>query len=63
MPKTLQLCPELEIIADFYLPEESELLFERLYQEQEWPDNRYIVAGRQFILPRLQTWHAAAGIH
>ncbi|MGZ8227278.1 MAG: alpha-ketoglutarate-dependent dioxygenase AlkB family protein [Methylococcaceae bacterium] len=55
-------CTELELIESFYDDAESERLYERLLHEQNWPDNRYIVAGRQFILPRLQTWHADPGI-
>ncbi|MFZ2313539.1 MAG: alpha-ketoglutarate-dependent dioxygenase AlkB [Methylobacter sp.] len=56
-------CPELEIIEEFYDAAESNCLYQRLLQEQNWPDNRYTVSGRQFILPRLQTWHADLGIH
>lgn len=55
-------CTELELIESFYDDAESERLYQRLLHEQNWPDNRYIVAGRQFILPRLQTWHADPGI-
>ncbi len=55
-------CTELNVIERFYDAAESEQLYQRLLHEQNWPDNHYIVAGRQFILPRLQTWHADAGI-
>ena len=55
-------CPELEAIKAFYDAAESEGLYLRLLREQNWPDNRYAVAGRQFTLPRLQTWHADPGI-
>jgi alkylated DNA repair dioxygenase AlkB len=55
-------CPELESIEAFYDAAESERIYRRLLHEQNWPDNRYVVAGRQFILPRLQTWHADPGI-
>src|SRR5450759_1974770 len=55
-------CPELEVIEDFYDAAECEQIYRRLLHEQNWPDNRYTVAGRQFILPRLQTWHADLGI-
>jgi len=58
----LTCCPELELIDGFYDTDESERIYRRLVQEQNWPDNRYIVAGRQFTLPRLQTWHADPGI-
>lgn len=55
-------CPELEIIEGFYDAAASEGLYLRLLREQNWPDNRYVVFGRQFTLPRLQTWHADPGI-
>jgi alkylated DNA repair dioxygenase AlkB len=55
-------CTELAVIEGFYDTVDSERLYQRLLHEQNWPDNRYIVAGRQFTLPRLQTWHADAGI-
>jgi len=55
-------CPVLEIIEDFYDAAECERIYRRLLHEQDWPDNRYTVAGRQFTLPRLQTWHADPGI-
>ena len=49
-------CTELAVIEGFYDAADSEQLYQRLLHEQNWPDNHYIVAGRQFILPRLQTW-------
>jgi hypothetical protein len=55
-------CTELEVIEDFYAAADCERIYHRLLQEQDWPDNHYIVAGRQFTLPRLQTWHADPGI-
>lgn len=55
-------CAELELIEAFYSAAESERLYQRLLREQNWPDNRYTVAGRQFTLPRLQIWHADPGI-
>ncbi|MEQ1621642.1 MAG: alpha-ketoglutarate-dependent dioxygenase AlkB [Methylococcales bacterium] len=58
----MECCPELESIADFYDAAECERIYSRLLNEQNWPDNRYVVSGRQFILPRLQTWHADPGI-
>lgn len=48
--------------SSLYSEPESRHLFERLLNENDWPDNRYVVAGRQFTLPRLQTWHADPGI-
>ena len=50
------------MIEDFYAVADCEHIYHRLLQEQNWPDNHYIVAGRQFTLPRLQTWHADPGI-
>lgn len=55
-------CTELEVIEDFYAVADCERIYQRLLQEQNWPDNHYIVAGRQYTLPRLQTWHADPGI-
>ena len=55
-------CTELEVIEDFYAAVDCERIYHHLLQEQNWPDNHYIVAGRQFTLPRLQTWHADPGI-
>ena len=59
----MTLCPELEVVEAFYDTDGRDYIYQRLLQEQNWPDNRYSVAGRQFILPRLQTWHADPGIH
>jgi alkylated DNA repair dioxygenase AlkB len=55
-------CNELEVIEDFYAVADCKRIYQRLLQEQNWPDNHYIVAGRQFTLPRLQTWHADPGV-
>jgi alkylated DNA repair dioxygenase AlkB len=55
-------CPDFELIEEFYDAAECKRIFQRLLDEQNWPDNHYVVAGRQFILPRLQTWHADSGI-
>jgi alkylated DNA repair dioxygenase AlkB len=55
-------CPELEIIEDFYDTAECDRIYRHFLHEHLWPDNRYAVAGRQFTLPRLQTWHADPGI-
>lgn len=55
-------CDELEMFDSAYDPEQSEHLYRRLLSEQNWPDNHYKFAGRQFVLPRLQTWHADPGI-
>jgi alkylated DNA repair dioxygenase AlkB len=53
---------ELKVIEHFYDAAECEVIYRRLLQEQNWPDNCYSVAGRAFTLPRLQTWHADPGI-
>ncbi|OQK18612.1 2OG-Fe(II) oxygenase [Methyloprofundus sedimenti] len=55
-------CPELKLFEGFYDAIESDRLYQRLFEEQDWPDNHYSVAGRQLTLPRLQTWHADTGI-
>ncbi|MGR9115574.1 MAG: alpha-ketoglutarate-dependent dioxygenase AlkB family protein [Gammaproteobacteria bacterium] len=54
--------PEFRVIDGFYDTSDSDALYRRLLHEQNWPDNRYTVAGRRFVLPRLQTWHADPGI-
>lgn len=53
---------ELKLIHGFYDAAESERILQYFLHEHHWPDNRYCFAGRQFVLPRLQTWHADAGI-
>ena len=58
----MTICTELELIEAFYDADESEHIYQRLLQEQNWPDNHYRFSGRQFVLPRLQTWHADQGI-
>ncbi len=60
MPETP--CPAIQIVKGFYGLAESHRLFQTLLHEHRWPDNHYIYAGRQFTLPRLQTWHADPGI-
>lgn len=57
-----QLQPDLQCVEHFYSPGECNTLYERLCAEQNWPDNHYSLGGRQFTLPRLQTWHADDGI-
>ncbi len=58
----MTLIPELEVLDGFYNADEGDRIFRHLLHEHQWPDNRYNVAGRQFILPRQQTWHADPGI-
>lgn len=55
-------CPELELITGFYDAAESSRLLDYFLHQHAWPDNRYAFAGRQFVLPRLQTWHADVGV-
>ncbi|TGD73675.1 alpha-ketoglutarate-dependent dioxygenase AlkB [Mangrovimicrobium sediminis] len=55
-------CPALSLLRGFLDDATSDSLYRRLRQEQAWPDNHYEVFGRRFTLPRLQTWHADAGI-
>lgn len=54
--------PEIDWIDGFYPGFECEELLRHFQQDHDWPDNRYRYAGRQFTLPRLQTWHADNGI-
>ncbi|QPK63609.1 alpha-ketoglutarate-dependent dioxygenase AlkB [Methylomonas sp. LL1] len=55
-------CAELELINQFYPSAESARILQYFLRQHDWPDNCYHFAGRQFVLPRLQTWHADAGI-
>lgn len=55
-------CPELKLIGGFYAEQESARIFRHFVREHRWPSNQYQVGGRQFVLPRLQTWHADQGI-
>ncbi len=55
-------CPELELIESFYDSFDSARMLKHFLDEHQWPDNRYRFAGREFVLPRLQTWHADRGI-
>lgn len=55
-------CSELELIEDFYNAEECKPLLRYFLEQHVWPDNQYEYGGRRFELPRLQTWHADAGI-
>lgn len=41
---------------------EADRLFQRLLTETPWNDGYYLAGGRRFALPRLQAWHADAGI-
>jgi alkylated DNA repair dioxygenase AlkB len=54
--------PEIASIEGFYSAAECENIFRHLQRDHDWPDNCYHYGGRQFVLPRLQTWHADAGI-
>lgn len=55
-------CPPLALIESFLDPGQADDLLGQLLAEQQWPDNNYQVFGRQFTLPRLQTWHADEGV-
>lgn len=54
--------PDIEWIDGFYQPAACERIFRDFQHRHDWPDNRYHYAGREFVLPRLQTWHADPGI-
>lgn len=55
-------CQGLSLIEGFYGAEECERLLRYFLDRHQWPDNHYQHGGRRFTLPRLQTWHADAGI-
>lgn len=50
--------PDIHWIDGFYQPAASDRLLRHFLSEHPWPENRYDYTGRQFVLPRLQTWHA-----
>jgi len=54
--------PAIDWVDGFYQPDECAQIFNSLQQNHHWPENRYNYGGRQFVLPRLQTWHADTGI-
>ena len=56
------LCPGPELIEGFYDAKERSRYLRYFLEEHQWPDNHYQYAGRRFVLPRLQTWHADEGI-
>jgi len=56
------ICADYQLFTGFCPAETGWTRYQRLLAEQNWPDNRYQFAGREFVLPRLQTWHADAGI-
>ncbi len=56
------VCDDFKIVEGFYATDKSQEIYQRLLEEQNWPNNRYRFAGREFVLPRLQTWHADLGI-
>jgi alkylated DNA repair dioxygenase AlkB len=58
----MTVCQDFEIVETFCSADKGWDIYQRLLTEQDWPDNRYNFAGRQFVLPRLQTWHADEGI-
>lgn len=58
----MKVKPEINSVEGFYSPAESTQIFQSLQQDHDWPENRYSFGGRQFVLPRLQTWHADNGI-
>ncbi|MDD2761779.1 MAG: alpha-ketoglutarate-dependent dioxygenase AlkB [Methylomonas sp.] len=58
----MAVCSELKLIEAFYGEQESASIYRHFLDEHRWPDNRYQFAGREFVLPRLQTWHADEGI-
>lgn len=58
----MNLQPEIHWVDGFYSAVECEKIFRHFLHYHKWQDNCYRYGGRQFILPRLQTWHADDGI-
>jgi alkylated DNA repair dioxygenase AlkB len=58
----MTICEDFQLVEGFCPAEKGWIIYQRLLVEQNWPDNHYQFAGRQFVLPRLQTWHADVGI-
>ncbi len=56
------LTDHLTLIKSLYSPSQCESLYQHFVSEHSWPTNEYLVGGRVFNLPRLQTWHADSGI-
>jgi alkylated DNA repair dioxygenase AlkB len=54
--------PELELVEGFYDYLACQRFLDYFLNQHQWPDNEYEYAGRRFVLPRLQTWHADPGI-
>lgn len=55
-------CPHLSLMEDFIDPDTAHQIYQQLHSEIQWPNNSYQVFGRNFELPRLQSWHADEGI-
>lgn len=62
LSQSAEHCQELCYYPEFIPYAASRELCAELIASQTWPDNHYQVYGRQFQLPRLQTWHADPGI-
>ncbi len=54
--------PPFLLHSQFLERDAAAAIFRQLLEEQRWPENHYEVFGRRFTLPRLQAWHADAGI-
>ncbi|MCB1954831.1 MAG: alpha-ketoglutarate-dependent dioxygenase AlkB [Rhodocyclaceae bacterium] len=55
-------CSCLQLFSQWLPDDMAWDYFNRLRNAHPWPDNRYEMGGRRFTLPRLQTWHADAGV-
>ncbi|MYM64833.1 alpha-ketoglutarate-dependent dioxygenase AlkB [Pseudomaricurvus sp. HS19] len=55
-------CASLWLAPDFLEEQLQRGYCNSFVTSHPWPANHYEVFGRRFTLPRLQTWHADAGI-
>jgi alkylated DNA repair dioxygenase AlkB len=51
-----------ELHGKLYTPQQCKELLERLHKEIDW-QREYFAFGRQFDVPRLQSWYADEGVH
>jgi len=53
---------ELQLTKRVYSAEQCAGYLQRMIHGIRWNEDHYVVAGRRFEIPRLQAWHADAGI-
>lgn len=55
-------CPSLAYQPGFLALAQADTAFAYFEQQHPWPESTFTMAGRQFHLPRRQTWHADPGV-